>query len=273
MKCKREFSALVLFLFLSASACVSTKVSSTATQESGNSQPREFVSINETTNNLAAAQPTPASLQKAVLFDYTKETGASMLDKIPKAEENVVLKYLFGANYKRDADARVERRISGAFTKPNAKETLYFARGGLIDETEEMPRFESNSIGYLAVYDGTTPISKIKLSAQGIRQIADLNNDGKNELLLDNGFTNNGATMVSLWLKQIERGELKTIKEFGNVYSDNSGAIGKCVVDAAVARYAPTTEKKFPDFEMSYFQSGCGKNSRWKRLAKNPFQE
>jgi hypothetical protein len=273
MKYKQKLLGLVLFLFLSVSACVSTKVSSTATQDSGNSQPKEFVSTNETTNNLAAAEPTPESRQKAVLFDYTKETGAPKLDKIPKAEENVVLKYLFGANYKRDTDAKVERRISGAFTKPNVKETLYFVRGGLIDETEDVARFESQSAGYLAVYDGTTPISKIKLSAQGIRQITDLNDDGKNELLLDDGFTNNGATMISVWLKQIENGELRTIKEFGNVYSDNSGAIGKCVVDASVARYAPTTEQKFPDFEMSYFESGCGKNSRWKRLAKNPFQE
>lgn len=146
-------------------------------------------------------------------------------------------------------------------------------RGGLIDETEDMPRFESQSVGYLVVYDGTTPISKIRLSAQGIREITDLNDDGKNELLVDDGFTNNGATMISVSLKQIENGELRTIKEFGNVYSDNSGAIGKCVADASVARYAPTGEQKFPDFEMSYFESGCGKNSRWKRLAKNLFQE
>lgn len=272
MKYKREFSGLILFLFLIVSGCASTEVSSTA-QESGSSRPEEFVSTSGITDNLAAAEPTPEGRQKAVLFDYTKETGAPKLDKIPKAEENVVLKYLFGANYKRDADARVERRISGAFTNPNVEETLYFVRGGLIEETEDAARFESQSIAYLAVYDGTTPMSKIKLSAQGIREITDLNNDGKNELLLDDGFTNNGATMISVWLKQIENGELKTIKEFGNAYSGNGGAIGKCVVDASVARYAPTGEKKFPDFEMSYFESGCGKNSRWKRLAKNPFQE
>jgi hypothetical protein len=273
MKYKREFFGLVLFLFLSASACVSTKVSSTEAQDSGSLQPGEFVSTDETTNNFATAEPTPESRQKAVLFDYTKETGAPKFDKIPKAEENVVLQYLFGANYKRDANAKIERRISGAFTKPNVKETLYFVRGGLIDETEDMARFESQSVGYLTVYDGTTPISKIRLFAQGIRQITDLNNDGKNELLLEDGFTNMGATMVSLWLKQIENGELQIIKEFGNVFSGNGGAIGKCVVDASVARYALTSEKKFPDFEMSYFESGCGKNSRWKRLAKNSFQE
>jgi len=59
--------------------------------------------------------------------------------------------------------------------------------------------------------------------------------------------------IISVWLKQIENGELRTIKEFGNVYSDNSGAIGKCVVDASVARYAPTIEQKF-------FFTGTGGN-------------
>lgn len=85
-------------------------------------------------------------------------------------------------------------------------------RGGSIDETEDMPRFESQSVSYLAIYNGTTPVLKIRLFAQGIQQITDLNNDGKNELLLDDGFTNNGATMISVWLKQIENGERRTTK-------------------------------------------------------------
>jgi hypothetical protein len=219
------------------------------------------------------AKTAAQSLQKTILFDFRNEETFPAQQKIKDAEADAVLKYVFGENYKTVADASVDQRIYGAFTKPDVKETLYFIRGGLIEEQENLSRGKSELLSHIAVFDGTTPVLQAKVAAYGIRKITDLNEDGKNELLLSSGFYNMGTSENGLALAEIENGGAKTIKDFGVLYSNSCESdLKSSGVEAAVVSYAsPTKKGDFPRFQLSYYKGGCGKKSIWKRLAKNPF--
>jgi hypothetical protein len=213
--------------------------------------------------------------QKATLFDFRSEANIPERQKIPAAEADTVLKNVFGEDYKNVADAAVYQKLYGAFTKPNVKETLYFISGGLNEEQQNLSRGESEMLSYIAVLEGFKLVFQGKVAAYGIHKTTDLNEDGKNELLLSNGFYNMGTAENGLELVEIENGSVQTIKEFGILYSNNcdSGQKGSSV-DATVVSYVPTTKKKcFPQFNLLYYKGGCGKKIVWKQSAENPFSE
>lgn len=211
-----------------------------------------------------------------ILFDFRNEDASPKPQKIEGAEAEAVLKYVFGANHRTTAkDAGVDQRISGAFTKPNAKETLYFVRGGTEAEQQTLARGEISLLSYIVIFDGTTPILKTKLAAFEIDKITDLDLDGKNELLIENGGYGQGISETGLELIQIANGGTRTIKDFGILYEDPcDSAVQDKKVSAGAVYYEPATkEGDFPPFEISYYGRGCNKSEAWEKLAKNPFAE
>jgi hypothetical protein len=76
-----------------------------------------------------------------------------------------------------------------------------------------------------------------------------------------------GASTVSAQLRQIEAEKILDIKDFGNVYTDNSLSNEDCRQKAAKIFYR---DKRF---DFSYFESGCDENSRWRGLSESPFAE
>jgi hypothetical protein len=105
------------------------------------------------------------TLPKAILFDFRNEESFLAPQKIKGAEADAVLKYVFGASYKTAADASVDQRIYGEFTKPDVRETLYFIRGGLIEEQENLSRGEVGLLSYIAVFEGSTPFLQSRVAA------------------------------------------------------------------------------------------------------------
>lgn len=224
--------------------------------------------------NANAPQPS----KKEVLFDFRTEESFPKQQKIASAEADAILKYVFhGAGYRTTAkDASVDQRFSGAFSQPNAQETLYFVRGGTVQEQETLSRGEINLLGYLVIYDKTTPVAKIKVAAYGVHKITDLNRDGKNELLLANGGYGQGISENGLKLVQIVNGATQTVKDFGLLQEDAcaAGLPNVTGVTASVITYQPVPAAgDFPQFELAYYKRGCGKNAAWEQLSKSPFSE
>lgn len=108
-----------------------------------------------------SAEAKAAPQEKKILWDFRKPDRYTQ-PKLSKAETRAVAKYLFGESA--GPDLEITSRVSGSFTKPGAQETLYFLtgceHGGQF--TEDCAHVEWNTAGWIAIYDGSTPVIKIK---------------------------------------------------------------------------------------------------------------
>lgn len=231
------------------------------------------VSAANSKTNKTMKSETSANQTKVILWDFRK--GENIGPSIPKAESRLVMKYLFGDKW--DQELAVTGRVSGSFTKPNAKQTLYYVGG--CDEDEE---FKSTSncahvnwwnAGWIAVYEGTTPVAKVKAAlGYEILKITDVNGDGKNEILSLFSYTNQGSTESSATLGQLSGNKYEEIKTFSS-YSDGCGTMSKRtqITKAAVISFVPLANGKFPPFSEEYFQSPC-EGPQWKKITKKQFE-
>jgi len=229
-----------------------------------------------------ASSGTGATQKAEMLWDFRKIDDSKAPD-FPKAETAAVLKYLVGDSP--DSSLEITSRVAGAFTKPNAKETLYFVTGC----KDEAGKFVSNATcghvawntaGWIAVFDGTTPVLKTEEPLGGaIEKVSDVNGDGVNEILSIGGYTGMGIVTESAVLGQISGGKFEEIKTFRG-YADNCGdglSKDKTAI-AAVIGYAKTADGKLPEFSEEHFLAACegdglGDNPQWNKITKQQFDE
>lgn len=190
-----------------------------------------------------APRAADASARAVVIYDpgdHHRDTA--IIDEIGKAEDARVLgkvfsKYLtdqancsYGAGFgdlegARSRGAIVPRVMSkarGSFTAPRTAQTLYLVFVG------ECGAIHADNWGsdMLVVMQGDIVISRVIIGGgSSLRGVFDLDGDGRQEILLDGGFSNQGATYVSASLARIDGATLTTIKDFGSVYEDNCGFV------------------------------------------------
>lgn len=209
--------------------------------------------------------------KKEILWDFRVNDFAEP-PNISKAETKAVLKYLFGnqANF----EMELTSRVSGSFTKPNANETLYFISGCKDEDskkfTTDCPHVAWNTDGWIAIYDGTTPVLKLNEAlGYGVAKITDVNGDGISELFTTVGFANGGASETSANLGQFKNGKFIDIKGFdGNIDTCESGA-EDVSESAAVISYIPTTKGKCRILLSNILKINAKKNRFGKKLQKN----
>ena len=214
-----------------------------------------------------------ANQNKNILWDFRKNEFTKP-QEFSKAETNAVLKYLLGSGW--DNDLGITNRISGSFTKANAKETLYYLDGctedGIFKPISSCAHVSWHNAGWIAIYDGTKPVAKISEAlGYDIGKITDLNGDGINEMLSFNGWSGQGITITNAAFGHIEGGKYRLLKGFeGSV--DNCGydrGIRKQV--ATVISYGSSRAGKMPVFTTEYYESKCGRNSPWKKITKKQY--
>ena len=273
-----------------AACTASEKTSGEKGSIGGTEQTKSANADNKQAENKSAEDKKPA--EKEVLWDF-KKADNSKPQTFPKAETDAVLKYLLDTDTW-DKDLAITSRVQGAFTKPNAKETLYYVSGC----KDESGKFVSNatcghvgwdSAAWIAVFDGTTPVLKIeKALGYSIGKITDVNGDGKNEFLSFAGYAQSGTQTEGVSIGQISDGKYENIKGF-NGYAYNCAFGGGKSPDelsarAAVISYTPTTDGKMPEFSEEYFQAKCKADdsgsafdlidqSSWKKITKKEFDE
>lgn len=224
------------------------------------------------------------STKKEVLWDYRKSEVVKN-PNISKAETDVVLKYLLGDTW--DKDLSITNRVSGSFIKAKAKETLYFVTGckdgdGKFVSNVTCGHAGWNTDGRIAIFDGTTPITKIETAlGYGILKFTDVNGDGINEILSTSGYAQSGIQFEVLSLGQISSGKYEEIKT-SRGYIDNCAygetlSADKKQARAVTVSYIPSTDDKMPGFTEEYFQGQC-KDDRvdkdsWKETTKKDFEE
>ncbi len=254
----------------------STLIADLKTNQSGNQLPEQNVANEGKGENSKPVSPEKVVQKPVVLWDYKKtedfeDKVESRTPTISKAETKGIFTFLFGDKW--DNDLTISSKVSGSFTKPNAKETLYYVGG--CDEgegfTSKCAHATMWSAGRIAIYDGPTPVTKTEADlGSEIVKITDVNGDGINEIL---GFYFNmgqGYAGANGSLGQIEDGKYKEIKSFSG-FSDSCGTgSDQMIAKAAVIRYLPTTNGKFPIFSEEYFQNKC-ENSPWRKITKKQF--
>ncbi|HEY8563462.1 MAG TPA: hypothetical protein VIL74_23995 [Pyrinomonadaceae bacterium] len=229
-----------------------------------------------------AAVNSDAGQNREVLWDFRKIDDAAP-PTFPKAETDAVLKYLLGDA--RDPELEITSRVAGAFTKRGAKETLYFVTGckneaGAFVSNAACGHVGWNTAGWIAVFDGTTPVMKTEEALGGaIEKVTDVNGDGVNEILSIGGYTGMGIVTESAALGQLSGGRFEELKTFRGS-ADNCGeetSAGKKAI-AAVIRYAPPASGKMPDFYEEYFLTECAgdtiaDNAKWAKIEKKEFDD
>ena len=228
---------------------------------------------------------TKPSGKTEILWDFREHSNDA--DERPQefstAETDAVMDYLFGK--KRAPDLEITTRVTGSFTKPNAKETLYYVGG--CDDGEGFKAITNCShasswnSGWLAIYDGTTPIRKIKAAlGYKVRFVTDVNGDGKEEILSLSGYSGMGETTVRGELGQITNtGYEKIFPPDENFFFGYYELIkfgdgdepDKCSALATSVSYVPTKTGKFPVFTKEYFKSDVC-DSNWSKITKEQFE-
>lgn len=274
-------AVIAINIYAITSCAVSEKAANTQVAPNGGAADQAASGDNKRADN-KPAEDKPAS-EKQILWDFRKDSALDS-QKISKAETSAVLKYLFGdeANQK----IEIRNRVSGAFTKPNAKETLYYLSGCEDDDskqfTTDCPHVSWDSVGWLAIYDGTTPVLKINEAlGSRIEKVTDVNGDGISEILSFGGYNGMGISNESLSLGQISAGKYQAITDFQG-YVDNCAegdtvAAGDKSARAAVISYMPANGGKMPEFSADYFKGKCkddsADKSSWEKTTKKDFED
>lgn len=284
----RRFLILKIVLIFTCGALAAC----TAAEKSANDK---AASAGGTEQSKSTAENKPAETKKPagkeVLYDFRK-LDDDKPQTFSKAETAAVVKYLFGET---TSKIEIRNRLSGSFTKPNAKETLYYFTG-CEDETSKQfttdcPHVSWDSVGWIAIYDGTAPILKTSEAlGSSIEKITDVNGDGINEIVSVGGYAQSGIQTMGVSIGQISGGKYQNIKGF-NGYAYNCAVGGgkspsELFARVAVISYVPTTGGKIPEFSEEFFQAKCKSDdadsgsafslidqSSWKKITKKEFDE
>jgi heat shock protein HslJ len=186
-----------------------------------------------------------------------------------KAESDRVLNYLFGKE--RNKDLQISSKFSGSFTKPNVKETLYYV--SCRDNGPAEIICTEPFAGWIAIYDGKKMKRKIRAALGTILLVADINGDGKSEILSAGELLVMGVTTMNGELGQISGSEYQTIFPKGDdVFFGSYEQIDadKCIALATVV--SVDQKNRLQMFAEEYFKKeGCDQGSTWKRIKKEQF--
>ncbi len=237
---------------------------------------------NKTTENKSAE--TVKMAEKEVLWDF-RQIDNSKPQTFHKAETEAVAKYLFGET---NSKIEITNRFQGAFTKPNAKETLYYL-SGCKDEnndnqfTTDCPHSSWSSEGRIAIFDGTTPVAKFDEALGGnVLKVTDVNGDGKNEILSTAFYGQSGIYTANVTLGQISDGKYEAIKGSSGSYGWNCAFGGgkkdsELSARATVISYVPTNSGKMPEFAKEYYKGQCKNGeideSSWRKTDEKDLTE
>jgi hypothetical protein len=136
-----------------------------------------------------------------------------------------------------------------------------------------------NTAGWIAVFDGTTPVMKLEEPlGGGIVKVSDVNGDGINEILSTGGYVGMGIVTESAVLGQLSGGKFEEIKDFRGYGDDCGSSLSKDKKGvAALVTYTPSTDK-MPEFFEEHFMTVCagdeiGDNPKWNKITKQQFDE
>jgi hypothetical protein len=115
-------------------------------------------------------------------------------------------------------------------------------------------------------------IARAEVPDRRLLQSFDLNHDGQAELFLARETRENGVARVEAHIYQFDKGKLRTVEDFGNVYeNDCQSTLQAQGMTAAVIDYIPRTARDaMPSFVVQLYRADCpgqGQAPQWRLVS------
>ena len=189
-----------------------------------------LVACSKPTAGVDAGTPVDAKREVIVYEPSRVVPGA----KTSKADEDRVIGHIFpkrvpcSGKQLTPAEAREAGEVAplfigavkGAFTAAAADETAYLVLAAECGASHAAD-FGSH---WLVIATGGQLGPPMEIQATSLGSVMDLDEDGESELVIGNGFTNQGITNESVKLVKLHGGKLTVVKDFGLVLDDNCGS-------------------------------------------------
>jgi hypothetical protein len=212
-----------------------------------------------------------SSLEKQVLYDFRAESPATQ-----PAQNNRIVSAAFptsvteagqckaGDTAKNRTIARIVSQAEGSFTAPGTHQAAY-----LVD-IASCGQDPTSSMQRLLIADASGMISNLEAPlGTTILSTYDLNHDGVSELLLGGVTAGQGAVRKTASLVEFEKGKLRTLEDFGQVYENPCQRDPQGTMTALVVNYLPLGHETMPKFSAELHRSRCfppGHEPEWVRV-------
>jgi len=216
-----------------------------------------------------------------LLYDFGPTGGrtssSGVRDWVPPAEQKRVLDKVFaGKKYlaRKTActigigdgtlDSAVERGqfapsvgqgADGAFVSPGVAEKLFLVSVGECNASHA----DSWGTNRLVVLRGDDVVADIPVNGgQSLSRVVDLDGDGRAELLVTSGFTNQGSSVRSARVIRVEPSKVSEVESFGTVYEGNcANQLGDAKEEKYSIIRAQTCQGHAPEFTVQEKKGPC----------------
>ncbi|MBZ5569249.1 MAG: hypothetical protein LAN64_15535 [Acidobacteriia bacterium] len=236
---------------------------------------------------LAACQREPysrsnsgfSSLDKKVFYDFRSPDPATD-SKLDAVTTRKILSAVFPAYLsamracKAGAEANQPGQIvptirgaaKGSFTAAGLQQTVYLIDVG---ECSRDPVFSTRR---LAVFSAGTLTTNVEAPmGAGILRSYDLNGDGKNEVLLQDGHTGQGELIEIAKLVEFDKDKLVIVEDFGQIYDDTCDTdLPSKSIGASVVYHLPPPAGQKARFTVELYRAPCpakGDPPQWSRVS------
>ncbi|MBZ5629540.1 MAG: hypothetical protein LAO06_11820 [Acidobacteriia bacterium] len=223
-----------------------------------------------------------SSLDKQVFYDFRSHEPAAD-SKLDPANTRKILSAVFPAylsamrackagpeaNQPGQIVPTIRGAAEGSFTAAGLQQTVY-----LID-VGECSRDPVVSTRRLVVFSAGALTANVEAPlGAGILRTYDLNGDGKNELLLQDGRTGQGELIEIAKLVEFDKDKLVIVEDFGQIYDDTCDTdLPSKSIGASVVYYLPPPAGQKARFTLELYRAPCpakGRQPQWKRSAPQP---
>jgi hypothetical protein len=212
-----------------------------------------------------------SSSDKKILYDFRSENVAASLPAPATAHKLLSAAFPSYVSELRGCKpgqtfATILGAAEGSFTAAGMKQTAYLVDAGECGTTA------SAATRRLLVFTGSQLAANVEVPlGSAILGVYDLNGDGKQEVLLEDGGAGSGEAIKVARLIEFDKDKLATVEDFGQVYDNACAAPGDArSIRASLVYYLPPPPGQRPRFTVELYRAQCpaeGQKPEWRRVS------
>ena len=207
-----------------------------------------------------------SAAEKRVLYDF-RTYVAEHRRELPLTREYLGIEHALactGGTGSKVTSIRITPGADGSFTRPGLDQAavmVWFECGG--SPQTRLVIGGQNDGGGMTSFEAPAGATILKAY--------DLNRDGLSELLIGQVTNREGESIENATLAMLEKGKLKTVEDFGQVYDDPCQRDSHGTMTALVINYLPLDHEAMPKFSAELYRAHCGPPGRqpeWRRVGR-----
>lgn len=212
---------------------------------------------------LVASLFNPALIYAAspqLLFDFVHQSPPDFKSNITEDELKRIVPIGFkekcGTGNEDIHQIQIEQEVEGSFTTGGTKE-----KAVLLHCNDNMRVGRNNILRELVIYSGDRSVGEYEMGEMGglyISAVTDLNQDGTNEILIQEGGTfAGGSSLTTAQLLEFKGGLKQVVRDFGTVNEHTCGGRPPGSYFGVIIRYMPLEKGKWPKFLVEEVKDTC----------------